>query len=418
MTEDKELKAQLKYEFKRRLEELREFTGRGTELISLYIPPDKQISDVVAQLRDEHGQAANIKSKSTRTNVQSALESVMARLKYIPRPPPTGVVIFCGAIDIGSDRTDLRTTVLEPPEPIQSYRYHCDSQFYLEPLEDLLREKKTYGLLVLDRREATVGTLRGKHIDVHRHMTSNVPGKQRKGGQSSRRFQRLREIAIDEFYQRIGDRSSDIFLNIPRKDLEGIIIGGPSPTKEEFIDGEYLHHELQQKIVGAYDISYTDESGLFELVDAASDTMLDLELIKEKKLMERFFKELVKDNGLAAYGEDEVRQNLQMGAVDTLLLSEDLRRERVTLRCTQCAYTEERTWVKRPGEPEPEPGPCPKCKGGMIIVERVDLVSELSTTADQMGTTVAFISSDFEEGEQLTSAFGGVAAILRFRTGI
>ena len=67
-----EFTAQEKYEFKRLLEDLRSKSGRGTELISLYIPPDKQISDVTAQLRDEHGQASNIKSKLTRTNVQSA----------------------------------------------------------------------------------------------------------------------------------------------------------------------------------------------------------------------------------------------------------------------------------------------------------------------------------------------------------
>lgn len=417
MTESKS-KAQHKYEFKRILEDLQKATGRGTELISLYIPPDKQISDVVAQLRDEHGQAANIKSKSTRTNVQSALESVMARLKYIDKPPENGVIIFCGAVDVGSDQTDIKTMVLEPPEKIVSYRYHCDSSFYIEPLEDMLTDKKTFGLLVLDRREATVGTLKGKHVDLHRHLTSTVPGKQRKGGQSARRFARLREIAINDFYKRVAERADDVFLSIPRENFQGIMIGGPSPTKEEFYDGEYLHHELQQNVIGLYDVSYTDESGLYELVDAASEAMIELEIMQEKKLMSRFLKELVKDQPLAAYGEDHVRQNLQMGAVDTLLLSEDLRRERVTLTCTQCDYTTEETWTKRPNEPEPEPGQCPECKGSMEIQERVDVVTELSQLAEQMGSTVEFISSEFEEGEQLMNAFGGVAAILRFQTGV
>ncbi|MEA1965789.1 MAG: peptide chain release factor 1, partial [Euryarchaeota archaeon] len=42
--------AHKRYEFKRQLEDMRRRTGRGTELISLYIPPDKQVSDAVAQL--------------------------------------------------------------------------------------------------------------------------------------------------------------------------------------------------------------------------------------------------------------------------------------------------------------------------------------------------------------------------------
>ena len=48
------------------LEELREMRGFGTELVTLIIPPDRQVSDARSMLQVEHGQAANIKSKGTR----------------------------------------------------------------------------------------------------------------------------------------------------------------------------------------------------------------------------------------------------------------------------------------------------------------------------------------------------------------
>jgi peptide chain release factor subunit 1 len=407
--------AHKRYEFKRQLEDMRRRTGRGTELISLYIPPDKQVSDVVAQLRNEHGQAANIKSKSTRTNVQSALESVLARLKYYPRPPENGVVIFCGTLDLDGHRTTLDTMIIEPPEPITSYKYHCDSSFYLDPLEDMLTEKKTFGLLAIDRREATVGLLRGKSIEARKHLTSSVPGKQRKGGQSARRFQQLRLIAIHDFYKRIGASASEIFLTIDHKDLEGVLIGGPSPTKEEFLEGEFFHHEIQKKIIGLFDIAYTDESGLYELVDAASDALQDLEVVKEKKVMQRFMRELVSDKGLAAYGDQQVRENLGMGAVDLLLISEDLRRVRATVACQNCDYTGEKTIEDVSDDAL---GSCPVCGSDLKITDTVDVVDELTGICDQMSTGVEFISTDFEEGDQLMRAFGGVAAILRYDTGV
>jgi peptide chain release factor subunit 1 len=410
--------AHKRYEFKRQLEELRSKKGRGTELISLYIPQDKQISDVVAQLRDEHGQAANIKSKLTRTNVQSALESLMSRLRYFPRSPERGVVLFTGAVDVGSNKTDLQSFTVEPPEPLISYKYHCDSAFFLEPLEYMLTDKKTYGLLVLDRREATVGLLKGKHIEAMDHMTSTVPGKQRKGGQSAHRFQQLRLIAIHDFYKRIGNAASKVFLTVDHKDLEAVLIGGPSPTKEEFNEGEFLHHELEKKILGLFDISYTDESGLYELVDSASDALMNLDVIKEKKYIERFLKELVGDNGLAAYGEEEVRKNLQMGAVEVLLMSEDLRRERLDTQCTQCGDVDAVTVTRRAGEDSPELAPCKKCGAVVKATGSVDVVDELSTLADQMSTQIEFISTDFEEGAQLMNAFGGIAAILRYKTSV
>jgi len=409
-----EFTAQEKYEFKRLLDDLRKKPGRGTELISLYIPPDKQISDVVSQLREEYGQASNIKSRVTRLSVQGALESAMAKLKLIPKPPPNGVVIFIGNIDVGGGKSDMYSAALEPPDPITTYRYHCDSSFLLAPLEEMLADKKTFGLIVLDRREATIGILMGKMVEIEKHLTSTVPGKQRKGGQSSHRFQQLRLIAIHDFYKRIGEAANEAFLALDPKDLEGILIGGPSPTKEEFVEGGFLHHELQRKILESFDVSYTDESGLYELVDSAQDRLLDLELTQDKLIMQRFMRELVSDKGLASYGEKEVRRDLELGAVDTLLLSEDLRSTRARVICSNrsCDFTDNQT-ITASSLPL---GNCLKCGNVLNIIGEEDIVSDLSRLAEQSGASIKIISTEFEEGVQLHKAFGGIAAILRYKT--
>ncbi|MHC1625320.1 MAG: peptide chain release factor aRF-1 [Methermicoccaceae archaeon] len=406
-----------KYEFKKQLEELQSKSGRGTELVSLYIPAGKPIHEVVSDLKQEYGQAANIKSKSTRVSVMSAIDSILAKLKYYRFPPKNGMVIFVGTIDIGGGRSETMSVVIEPPEVNNLYKYHCASEFYLDPLLDMLRDKSTYGLLVLDRREATIGLLIGKHIQPVKHMTSAVPGKQRKGGQSALRFQRLRLIAINDFYTRIGNAASEAFLQIPREELKGVLVGGPSPTKEEFLESGHLHHEIAQKIVGVFDIAYTDESGLSELVDKAEDTLLDIEMLEERSKLRRFFDELVKEDGTASYGEDEVRHNLEMGAVETLFLSEDLRRIRYHLRCPSCGNEVDNTMRYIAGMPtEPAPVKCDKCGMMMEVVDKVDVVDELTNLCEKMGSEVVFVSSEYEEGAQLRDAFGGVAAVLRYRT--
>ncbi len=399
----------LTYEFKRKLEDLEKLKGRGTELITLYIPPDKNIADVANQLKSELSQASNIKSKQTRTSVIAGLEAILQRLKYYKKPPKHGMVILSGNIDLGGGRQKQITEIIEPPEPVPLYKYHCDSSFYLDPLKEMLKEKKIYGLIVIDRREATVGVLRGKRIEVLSYTSSMVPGKHRQGGQSSVRFERLREIAIHEFYKKVADKASEALL--PHlKDLVGVLIGGPSPTKEEFYSGEYLHHELQRRVIGLFDVSYTDESGLFELVEKAQDALQELDLIREKRLIGRFLQEVAKD-GLAAYGEEEVRQSLELGAVETLLLSEDLRYERVKYRCPVCGV-EKVVTVKEGTENPPR---CGKDGIEMEEIERTDVVLELSEMAESMGTKVEFISTDSEEGAMLMNAFGGIAAILRFK---
>ena len=413
--------ARKRYEFKKTLEKLEQQQGDGTELITLYIPPDKQIYDVTNQLKDEFGQCANIKSKQTRTNVQSAISSILSRLKYYKRPPEKGMAVFCGTVKLYGDRTDLQCTIIDPPEPLNLYMYRCSSNFELAPLQQMLEEKIVYGLLVLDRREAYWGFLRGNRIEPIGGATSTVPGKQRKGGQSAARFGRLREIAINEFYTKVGERSSAIYLT--EKDFferfKGVLIGGPSPTKEEFEAGDYLHHEIQKRIIGLFDVSYTNESGLRELVGAAKDALKGMEVVKEKSFMDRFLKELVKDDGLAAYGEESIRKNLELGSVDTLLLSGNLRKSRLRIKCQSCGYNEERTVSLEVGKTvrDINLGACPTCTSPLVLDEEIDIIDELAKFADQSSAKVEIISDDFEEGSILFSAFGGIAAILRYRTG-
>ncbi|MDH7509115.1 MAG: peptide chain release factor aRF-1 [Methanomassiliicoccales archaeon] len=400
-----------KYDFKRAIEEIRQLHGRGTELISLYIPPDKQIYDVAAYLRNEYSQSSNIKSQSTRKNVQGAIQSILSRLKAYKKPPPNGLVIFIGEVAVGGDQTRMTQFVLEPPEPITTFLYRCDSEFYLDPLLDMLTEKKAYGMIVIDRSEATIGVLRGKRVQAIKNIQSLVPSKHRMGGQSALRFERLIEIAAHEFFTKVAETANEVFLNM--KDLQGILIGGPGPTKDYFYESGYLHHELQKKVIDTFDTGYTDEYGLRELMEKAKERLEDLDLMREKRLMQRLLEEIRKsDGGLAAYGEEEVRNNLLIGAVDTLLVSEALRKRRIGLECSNCGYKQVSTMDKSPDNPL-----CPRCGSQASITTDVDLIDEFYELADKVGTKVELISNDSEEGEMLLKAFGGIAAILRFKPG-
>jgi peptide chain release factor subunit 1 len=405
-----------KYEFQKVIEDLKEYEGSGTQLVSIYIPEDRQISSVVSHVTQEHSEASNIKSKQTRTAVQDALTSIKDRLRYYDvYPPDNGMVVFSGAIDTGGGRTDMITKVLEsPPQSIESFRYHCDSDFLTEPLEEMLGDKGLFGLIVLDRREANVGWLRGKRVEPVKSASSLVPGKQRKGGQSAQRFARLRLEAIDNFYQEVAEMADSLFVD-QRHEMDGILVGGPSPTKDEFLDGDYLHHELGDMVLGKFDVSYTDESGLYDLVDAAQDILDEHEMMQDKSEMEEFFKEL-HDGDLATYGFGPTRENLMMGAVDRLLISEDLRKDVVTYTCPN--GHEERDVLDR--REEASDHDCTRCDESVPADEgeREDLIDHLIDIAEQRGTETIFISTDFEKGEQLQSAFGGVAGILRYGTGV
>jgi peptide chain release factor subunit 1 len=403
-----------RYAFRRKLDEIAAVKGRATELVSLYVPPGRQIAEVMAYLRNEYAQSSNIKSRTTRKNVMWAIDSLMGRVRQFKEPPVTGVAFFVGSRAVGADKTESVTYVIEPPEPLGTYQYRCDSSFFLEPLLAMVEEPELWGLVVMDRAEVTLGFLRGKRIEALRNKQSMVPSKHGRGGQSAHRFERLIEHAAHDFFVRCGEIANELFL--PKKDsLKGILLGGPGATKEYFYKESYLHYELQQKVVlPLFNVGYTDEYGLKELVDAATQTLHGLSVTEDKRLVQRLLLEIRKaEGGVAAYGEPEVLRALEAGAVDILLLSEGLRRRRVVFEGS-CGHRFERTLADAEIEKVTET-PCPVCGGPKpSVVKSDDYVEELYRRATESGATVRLISSESEEGELLGKAFGGVAALLRF----
>jgi peptide chain release factor subunit 1 len=402
MTKDRE-----NYRLKKQLEQIEKSAGRGTELITLYVPAEKQISDVTNYLRNEYAQSSNIKSKGTRKNVMAAIESIIGRLKHYRKAPRNGMVFFVGHAQVGGDQTRMVTYILEPPDPIKTFLYRCDSRFYTDIIRETLAEKDLFGLVVIDRKEATIGLLRGKAVQSLKNVQSLVPSKHRMGGQSARRFERLIEIAAHEFFVKIGDLVNESFLGL--KGMNGILVGGPGATKRFFVEKDYLHHELKKKIIDTFDTGYTDEYGLKELVENAKGALSDAELMKEKRLVQRVFDEIRKPDGLVAYGENEVRGALDLGAVETLVLSEGMGKFRIKEKCESCANDFELTIGNE------ESVKCPNCGESVDVTERLDIVEELLQKAETSNSKYELISTDSEEGQMFLKAFGGVAAILRYR---
>ena len=412
MSDDVEL-ASRRLRLKMALEDLREMKGFGTELVSIIIPPDRQVSDARQLLQNEHGQAANIKSKGTRKNVQGAIDSALSSLSKIKNAGENGIALFVGSIIVGNNRNRMINVLVEdPPQPLLSFRYRCDSVFELTQLEDMLIDKKSYGLFVIDRSEAAFGIATGKRIHIQEHLVSNIMGKHRQGGQSAQRFERLIEEAAHKFFKRASEHACDYWLpNL--ENIQAIIVGGPGATKDFVVKNDYFHHEIVKKIAKTtFDVGYSNESGIRELVGNAGQMMGEIELDAERKVMDVFLSELIKTHPKATYGQQMVKQALDQGAVQKLLISEALRKNTITLQCGGCRHE----WKITIGRMEAMPN-CPSCdvSGDKAKeLDNVSLIDELSAMAVKSNTELVYISVDTEEGSQLMLGFGGLAAILRY----
>ncbi|MBS3093985.1 peptide chain release factor aRF-1 [Candidatus Pacearchaeota archaeon] len=346
---------------------MKSYKARHTELITVYVPTGFDMNLITKQLESEKSTAANIKSTSTRKNVQEALESLVRLTKGMKHTPKNGVALFAGNVSQVEGQNNFLTEAFEPPEELGVRLYRCDQTFIVDPLNEMLEEKELYGLIVIERNEASIGLLVGKKIKVLHRFESYIPGKTNKGGQSAARYGRIREGMAKEFFRKIADVVKQEFFNM--KGLKGILVGGPGPTKEDFLKEGNLLTELKEKVLGVKDIGYADEHGLELLVESSEDLLAEQEIHREKKILEKFFNMLGKEKDKTSYGKEEVLKALNIGAVDTLLLSKKLKKEDI---------------------------------------------QELEKKAEAISSKVEIISVETEEGIQFYN-IGGIGAVLRFK---
>tara|TARA_B110000014_G_scaffold180740_1_gene130088 strand:+ start:923 stop:2128 length:1206 start_codon:yes stop_codon:yes gene_type:complete len=398
------------------LRELSSKTGKGTELVSLYIPPKKALHEVLNSLREEYGTATNIKSDSTRNHVQDALTKTQQRLKLFKKTPENGIVLFVGSLMTngpGSEQVFVNEII--PPRPVQTYLYRCDDHFHLEHLMDMIKEVDLIGIISIDSTEAGLGVLTGAKLVVDEIITSGVGGKTRAGGQSARRYERLREMNLSGYYNRVAAHAKKLFLE--QNKIKGLIISGPGPTKDSFLKSDYLDYRLREKILSEVDGAYSGAEGVREAVDKSSDVLKDMRVIEEKKLIQRFLSEIHKEKSLAAYGIKEVMDATTKGAVEVIIASEDLNMLNILLKCNRCS-TDKNKILNRTSYVQDKQKflseSCESCKASDFTITETDLIEILEDKASETGTKIEVLGSGSEEGRMLMS-FSGLGAILRYR---
>lgn len=390
------------------VKQLTSIKGRHTELVTVYIPAGYSIHETMATLRNEQSTAENIKSKPVRKNVTSALEKIMRHLTLYKKTPEHGVALFCGNVSENDAKVDIELWAIEPPEPIKTKMYWCDQRFVLDPLKEMITDKDIYGIINLDKSEANVALLIGKKIENLAHFESIVPGKSRAGGQSSARFARVREGMLNDWLKRVGETSNKAFGE--RKGLIGIIVSGPGPIKDYFLKDDYLHTRVKDKVIGTVDTSYTGQHGLDETLERGEDLIKELGVTKEKNLLQKFFTDMQRPGGNVAYGFADVLKALELGAVETIVISDRLNMKVQTYKDEK----DEDVVIATGPIGQQEKDEKKKDTKNLTFVTEEDLDDFFERRAKDFGSKVEIVSADTREGLQFYH-FGGIGAFLRYK---
>lgn len=313
------------FKIKKLIKFLMNSKGNQTSMISLIARPGEQIPKIQKMLEQEFGTAANIKSRLNRQSVQTAIVSTKERLKLYNRVPKNGLCIFCGEILMEDNRTMKKYVIdFEPYKPINKSLYRCLGKFVTEPLEELLEDNEKFGFIIVDGSGTLFGRVQGNAREVLYKFSVDLPKKHRKGGQSSVRFSRLREESRHNYVRKVCEFSTQMFITNDAPNVTGLVLAGFADFKTVISESDLFDQRLKPKIVELVDVTYGMETGFKEAIEKSAEALGNVRFMQEKKIINRFFKEIAMDTGMVVFGIEDTMAALEHSALETLMVCESI----------------------------------------------------------------------------------------------
>ncbi|WVZ15166.1 hypothetical protein V8G54_012732 [Vigna mungo] len=404
------------WKIKKLIKALEAARGNGTSMISLIMPPRDQISRVTKMLGDEFGTASNIKSRVNRQSVLGAITSAQQRLKLYNKVPPNGLVLYTGTI-VTEDGKEKKVTIdFEPFRPINASLYLCDNKFHTEALNELLESDDKFGFIVMDGNGTLFGTLSGNTREVLHKFSVDLPKKHGRGGQSALRFARLRMEKRHNYVRKTAELATQFYINptTSQPNVSGLILAGSADFKTELSQSDMFDPRLQAKILNVVDVSYGGENGFNQAIELSAEILSNVKFIQEKRLIGKYFEEISQDTGKYVFGVDDTLKALEMGAVETLIVWENLDMNRYTLKNGATGeivikhYNKEQDAIQSNFRD-------PESSSDFEVQEKLSLLEWFANEYKRFGCTLEFVTNKSQEGSQFCRGFGGIGGILRYQ---
>ena len=402
------------WKVKKLIKSLTAARGNGTSMISLVIPPKDQVSRISKMLADEYGTASNIKSRVNRLSVLGAITSTQQKLKLYTRIPENGLVLYCGTI-LTDDGKEKRVNIdFEPFKAINTSLYLCDNKFHTEALNELLEDDDKFGFIVMDGNGCLYGTLQGNTRDVLHKFTVDLPKKHGRGGQSALRFARLRLEKRHNYVRKCAEMAVTFFISDNKCNVTGLVLAGSADFKNDLLQSDLFDPRLAKQVIKVVDVSYGMDPGFNQAIELSAESLANVKLVQEKRLLQKYFDEISQDTGKYCFMVIDTLKALEMSSVETVIVWENLTINRLTVKNT--ATGEESILHLTPEQESNDSFFHDSSTGVQLeIVERMTLVEWLANNYKSFGATLEFVTDRSQEGSQFCKGFGGIGGLLRWR---
>jgi len=366
-------------------------------------------------LSDEYGTASNIKSRVNRLSVLGAITSTQQRLKLYNKCPKNGLVLYCGTVITDEGKERKVNIDFEPFKSINTSLYLCDNKFHTEDLNELLIDDEAFGFIVIDGNGCLYGSVQGSNREVLHKFSVDLPKKHGRGGQSALRFARLRLEKRHNYVRKVAELATQLYVPDGQKpNVQGIVLAGSADFKTELMRSDLFDQRLAKIVIKMVDVSYGGLNGFNQAIELSADTLSSVKLMKEKKLLQQYMDEISQDTGKYCFMIDDTLKALDLGAVEDLIIWENLDVDRIVLRNSS---TREETILHLSKEQQANENLFHDSETGVELetVEKESVVEWFANNYKNFGCNLEFVTDKSSEGTQFVKGFGGIGGILRWK---
>merc|ERR1712146_381149 len=134
------------------------------------------------------------------------------------------------------------------------------------------------------------------------------------------------------YVRKVAELATQYFITDNKPNVRGLVLAGSADFKNELQTSDLFDPRLLKVVIKVVDVSYGGENGFNQAIELASETLGNVKLVQEKKLLQRFMDEISQDTCKYCFMVEDTLKALDMGAVETLIVWENLETQRYTVR--------------------------------------------------------------------------------------
>ena len=274
------------------------------------------------------------------------------------------MILCAGQVEQNLSFYNDGSIILYPPKKISKSYYRCDKKFHIDTIIEMYDDANTtkYGIILLSGKEYRLYLVelfgaQHKEIKLLACDTESLQKKQRKGGQSAPRFERIRQEKYLHYTKKLAEIIVQTYMrnNHTKYIVDHFIVGGCGDVKRNVMETDLFVQHISSRVVQTMTTGEINDGTIYDVCEMCNSSIF--RDIKDNKFDEIIgeIDELIQNNpDKLAFGQ-EINAHIDENNLEKLIISDqisnddiEILKNRVSKNCSIMRIGHE--WISKYGQ--------------------------------------------------------------------